>query len=307
MHPLICVLQLILCSYITPSWMQKIQNVSEVRNVDPSAVVFPNSLNSPFNLPNRLGSTGSKDLQNEYLQAVEALFAVTTRLKTFLGKDPNKNVVVSAISTTTVLAEILLGARGDSRRPLLDILTTVNRTSGIAEGTVVEFHQQLGELIKLLQNSAQYDESYHLELASAMFMKKELRLHSDFLKALIDLYSVDVEPVDFSTTPRRSIVLSQWESELSQNDRRSLRPDNISCLAKCMMYFKGDWAKPFKPRYTIPGVFTTNEPHEVNYAHGFHCIAPDTGDTFNIHAFASRLYVNDVRELISSAKTGNCE
>lgn len=316
--------------------MRYVDNVSDVRNVDPSAVVFPSSISSPFNFNNRLQSTDSKDLQKEYLHAVEALFAVTTRLKIFLGKDINKNIIVSPISTTTVLGEILLGARGKSRRQLLDILTTVNRTSGTAEATVVEFHQQLGGLTKLLQTSPDYDESYQLELANAMFLKQQLRLHPHFLNAITDLYAVDIEPMDFRENPVASMkAINLWASRhtrgvIDQVFSEPL-PTWTSVVLTNAIYFKGDWETPFNPDYTIPGSFKTNKTHDVNvqymrgvfdllyvnssrlgcrmialpYKHAnaaMYVILPDSDNDYNIQAFASELSVTDVRELISSAK-----
>ena len=186
-------LLIILCHCTTLTWMRYIGNPYG-RSVDPGAIVFPSSLESPFDLPNRMQSI---ERQKEYLHAVEALFALTTRLKTLLGKDVDKNVLVSPLSTATALGEILIGARGKSRQQLLSMLSTVNRTSGLADATAVEFHLQLGGLIRHLQSSSDYDKSYLLELASAMFLRPDIRVHREFITAITDFYRVDIEPMDF--------------------------------------------------------------------------------------------------------------
>jgi hypothetical protein len=195
MLPFMCTLLLTYFKSTVPAYTHYPEYPSDYYNVDPSSIVFPASIISPFSTPNRLQNSG--DLQTQYLYAVEALFAVTARLKALLSLDTSKNLLVSPISTTTALAELLLGARGSSRRHLLNILTTVNRSTRTAEATVAEFHQHLGGLIKLLQISPDYDESYRLHLASALFLQPGLSLLSDFHRALTDLYGVDVVPADF--------------------------------------------------------------------------------------------------------------
>ncbi|PSN45020.1 hypothetical protein C0J52_24516 [Blattella germanica] len=326
---------LIIGNLILPSCLHYVDHLSENHNVDPSAVVFPSSLLSPFSLPNRLASKDDKvDLHLEYLHAVEALFAVTTWLKTLLGKDETKNILVSPVSTTTALGEILLGARGESRRELLEILTTVNKTSGTAEATVVEFHQQLGGLIKQLQNSADYDSAYQLELASAVFLSPQVHLKRDFINAISDLYGVDIEPMDFSGDPLGALnAMNKWASIHTKGIIDKVfsepLPQSTALVLTNAIYFKGDWETPFNPRYTVPGTFKINETHEVNveymraemqlnyvnssrlgcrmialpYKHSkaaMYIILPDQGNLYNIQEFTASLSVNDVRELISS-------
>jgi serine protease inhibitor len=128
---------------------------------------------------------------------MEALFAVTVRLKELLIPEAKQNLLLSPICTTMALAETLLGARGSSRYQILKILTAVNRTKGTAEATVAEFHQHMGGLIKFLRNSPVLDKSYQLHLASALFIDSLLNLPSDYQTAATELYGLEVTRLNF--------------------------------------------------------------------------------------------------------------
>lgn len=98
------------------------------------------------------------------------------------------------------------------------------------------------------------------------------------------------------------------------------------------IYFKGAWETPFNSQYTVPGKFKYNDTDSVDvqymrgqfnlkyaesnrlgcrmisipYKHGqaaMYAILPDTGDLYNIHQFATGLSLNDITELVDSART----
>jgi len=191
MHSVLQTLILTLCIYSDGAWM----NYTDSQNVDPSSIVFPSSFVPAFSSPER--SHNSDDVPPTYSHAMEALFAVTVRLKELLIPEAKKNLLLSPISTTTALAETLLGARGPSRNQILNILTAVNRTKGTAEATVAEFHQDMGGLIKFLKITPVSDKSYQLHLASALFIDSLLNLSPDYQTAATELYGMEVMHLDF--------------------------------------------------------------------------------------------------------------
>jgi serpin B len=106
-------------------------------------------------------------------------------------------------------------------------------------------------------------------------------------------------------------------------------PRTTAAVLTNAIYFKGDWETPFNPEFTVPGKFNSSDSRSVNvqfmrgqfdlmyaeskrfgcriisvpYKHAeaaMYVILPDTGDVYNIHAFAATLSVDDVRELVSS-------
>lgn len=191
MHSILLASILTLCMSSDGAWMQH----TDSENVDRSSIVFPSSFLSPFSSPER--SHDSEGADAAYSHAVEALYAVTVRLKALLIPEAKRNLLLSPISTTTALAETLLGARGTSRRYILNILTDVNRTKDTAEATVAEFHQHMGGLIKFLKTSPVLDKSYQLHMASALFIDSLLSLSSDYQMAATELYGMEVMRLDF--------------------------------------------------------------------------------------------------------------
>jgi len=191
MHSFLQTLILTLCLYFDGAWM----NYTDSQNVDPSSIVFPSSFVSGFSSPER--SHISDEVHPTYSHAMEAVFAVTVRLKELLIPEAKKNLLLSPISTTTALAETLLGARGFLRNQILNILTAVNRTEGTAEATVAEFHQHMGSLIKFLKTSPVADKSYQLHLASALFIDSLLNLSPDYQTAATELYGMELIRLDF--------------------------------------------------------------------------------------------------------------
>jgi serine protease inhibitor len=177
------------------AWMHDIANSSVDRTVSPSAIIFPSSFIAPFSAKNQGANSDSPEMQ--YIHAVEAVFAVTTRLKVSLGLDTTKNLLVSPISTTTALAQLLLGARGPSRNRLLNILTATRKFRNIQEPTAAEFHVQLAGLIRFLQTNPNDDDAYQLHFASALFLQPGLTLLPNFQAAVTDLYGMDILPADF--------------------------------------------------------------------------------------------------------------
>ena len=182
---------LTLCLSSDGAWM----NYTDSQKVDPSSIVFPGNFMSAFFSPER--SHILDDVHPPYSHAVEALFAVTVRLKELLIPEAKKNLLLSPVSTTVALAETLLGARGSSRNRIVNILTAVNRTKGATEASVAEFHQHMGGLIRLLKTSPALDKSHQLHLASALFVDSPLNLSSDYKTAATELYGMEVIRLEF--------------------------------------------------------------------------------------------------------------
>jgi serine protease inhibitor len=168
---------------------------TDFHDADASSIVFPNSHISTSTTPHPEENPDA--LHSPYSHAVEALFAVSIRLKALLGSDAKGNQLFSPVTTTTALAELLLGARGSSRSQILNILTAANRTHDAAEATAADFHEHLRNLIRTLRTSAVFDNSYYLHLASALFCQQGQSFSSNFINAATELYGLNMMYLDF--------------------------------------------------------------------------------------------------------------
>jgi serine protease inhibitor len=177
---------------MTTAWM----HYADFQDKGSSSIVFPNS---SVSAPSSTAHPDQKAdrLQRPYVHALDALFAVSARLRALLASAAEGNVLFSPVTTTIALAELLLGARGSSRSQILNILTTANRTHNTAEATADEFHQHLSNLIRVLKTSAVFDNSYYLHLASALFFQQGLSPFSSFLNVATELYAMNMFYLDF--------------------------------------------------------------------------------------------------------------
>jgi serine protease inhibitor len=168
---------------------------ADVQKMGPSSIVFPSS--SAAAAASAQPDQDTAYSRRPYSQAVEALFAVGTHLKARVESEAEGNLLLSPITTTTALAELLLGARGSSRRQILNILTAANRNQDTAEATVDVFHQHLANLIRILTTSAVFDNSYYLHLASALFVQVGSSLFPNFVNVATEQYGMDIFYLNF--------------------------------------------------------------------------------------------------------------
>jgi serine protease inhibitor len=183
------VLFLALC--ISTTWM----HYADAQDKVSSSILFPSG--SISDSPAAQSDQNTDHLDRPYFHAVEAINAVSTRLKALATSNAEGNLLLSPMTTTTALAELLLGARGSSRSQILNILTAANRTQGTAEARVDEFHQHLGNLIRILTTSNIFDNSYYLHVASALFFQSGLSLYPSFVNAANELYGMDTFHLNF--------------------------------------------------------------------------------------------------------------
>ncbi|XP_066993462.2 uncharacterized protein [Anabrus simplex] len=294
-------------------------------------IEFPTELRySPFNLRQPNGQ------RKQFEQASEALFAVALRLKSLLDFSINGgNFLVSPLSVAAVLGQLLLGAKGESRRKLSEILSTAKKDGAGASIPDVEYHQQFKTLLSMLETSASgngsnHFENYELHIASAFFIQPDLRLKADYKHAVTDLYDCDVVPVNFSGNPVASQkTVNEWVRRNTRERIISLLsyplPRTTASLIANAIYFRGAWENPFDPELTINGTFKMNSKErvavrymrgqfELRYAESerlgcqmvvlpykhkqasMHIFLPFEKD-YDIRNFTARIGVNDVVEL----------
>lgn len=146
----------------------------------------------------------------QYGLALEAIFGMGIRLHVLLDSSQG-NFVVSPLSTTAVIGQLMLGAEGEFQEQLYDLLSLPKKTSFTNsiyhygkdkknQSYVLpysEFHLQLSSLLKTLA-TRKIGELFTLNLNNALFYNQNLELKNHFKKFLGDLYDSDIEPLDFN-------------------------------------------------------------------------------------------------------------
>lgn len=156
-----------------------------------------------------------------YKLALEAVFGVGIRLQAFLQEEQNENFLVSPISATVVLGQLILGAEGEFRKQLVELLALPN--SHLYENDTYYYHQQkiktknntfalpystlhiqLASLLRALQKMPEDHKNFVLKQKSALFIDQKIQLNKTFRKSLKDFYETRIKVFDFQNKANES-------------------------------------------------------------------------------------------------------
>jgi len=181
--------------------------------------------------------------------------------KKLAAKDDG-NLFVSPYSISTALAMTYGGARGE---------TAAQMGSTLRFGGQGATHPAFSHLRGTL-NSIQEKGHIQLGVANSLWPQKDYAFLPDYLALAKEFYGSEIKPLDFKAdTEGARKEINTWV-ENQTNDRIKdlipkgmLAPSARLVLANAI-YFKGDWARQFKPERTRPAPFklsdgtTTNVP-----------------------------------------------
>lgn len=144
--------------------------------------------------------------------ALEAIVGMGLRLQALHNKTTSKNFVVSPISATVVIAQMMLGAEGkflDDLHQLLSLpnLPTAELVNNKNNQTMklphARFHFQLMSLIKSLKKKK--GEQFKLIQSSALFYNQNIELTDNFQYYLFRFYHTEMWPMDFYKDTKRCV------------------------------------------------------------------------------------------------------
>lgn len=193
-----------------------------------------------------------------YGQALEAIFSITLRLHAIMDTSVNENFVVSPISTTAIIAQLMLGAEGEFREELHNLLSLPASTSSFNvthftkernESQIMPyatFHLQLAILLKHLK-IRKPGEHFVLNLDNALFYNEDIDLRTVFTNTLYKIYDTDITPVDFKNDV--TSIINKWAANHTNGLIKSFLQNppssDTASLFMNSVYFKADWETPF--------------------------------------------------------------
>lgn len=285
-------------------------------------------------------------------RAASALRGVASRLRVLVApsggsrlNDGGANLLMSPLSVAAALGEMLLGAQGETRELLSELLAAPGLSSGTRErdgvvGVVpdLDFHQQFKALLDQLTSVSEYT-GVDLRVASAFFAQRGLPLRVDFQHALHDLYHADVQALDFRDRPAvAQATVNAWASQATRGRIPSilaapLPPSSVALVASAV-YFNGAWKMPFDAEYSINGWFRMNSRRRVavrymrshfskvryaeNTSHGYRLVVLPYKDSqtamyiilpdrkdIDLFAFAMQLSLEKMMDTARAAQTEN--
>jgi serpin B len=166
-----------------------------------------------------------------------------TRLYDKLAEaEPGKNLFLSPFSIRVALAMCAVGARGETRKVLADLIG--------APENVEEQNRLYAELLKSVNGEG--GRAFQLVTANALWGRQGFHFKADFKKAVAAFYDGAFNEVNFVAQPDKAMeTINAWVSDKTREKIKDLihrdfiTPDTRLILTNAI-YFKGQWDKHFK-------------------------------------------------------------
>jgi serine protease inhibitor len=168
-------------------------------------------------------------------------------LKQITREQPDTNVFISPFSVSTALQMVANGAAGETKAEMQRVL----KTAGLPAGT-------LNSACKDLNQSLNSQPGVVLNLANAIWYKKEIKLKPEFVSVNKQFFQAELGGVDF-TKPESAQTINHWadvktSGKIKQVVRWPFDPLTRVILANAI-YFKGKWDRPFDKQATKDHAF----------------------------------------------------
>ncbi|HMF18030.1 MAG TPA: serpin family protein [Gemmataceae bacterium] len=170
------------------------------------------------------------------------------------------NLFFSPYSISNALAMTYAGARGNTAKEMASAMHFDLESA--------RFHPAFAQLIRELQGPVK-GRKYQLNIANRLWGQKDYGFLPDFLKISQDLYQAGLKEVDFidDTDGARKAINAWVEEQTNKKIKELIKPGILSVDTRLVLsnaiYFKAAWLRPFSPKATKPGEFTTSAGKKV--------------------------------------------
>uniref|UniRef100_A0A671VUD3 Thyroxine-binding globulin n=1 Tax=Sparus aurata TaxID=8175 RepID=A0A671VUD3_SPAAU len=164
-----------------------------------------------------------------------------------------KNIFYSPFSVSTALAALSVGARGETHQQLF---------SGLGYNNTLLTQENVNQAFQMLLNRANEATRGFISSGTAVFVDNKFKPQPEFLEALRQSYLADGFNVDFTKTADSENTINEYVKEKTNGkiDKlvSNLDPSTVMYLIS-YIYFKGQWAIPFRPELTKKDMFNVDE------------------------------------------------
>ena len=170
---------------------------------------------------------------------------------------PKENTMISPLSVSLALAMTYNGAVGTTKTEMEKTL----KLYGLTTGQINKAHKAL---VEALQSS---DPDVLLEIANAIYYRKELPVKSNFVEINRDAYDAEITALDFNS-PSALGTINGWVANKTRNKiptiLDSIDPDLVMVLLNAI-YFNGIWKSKFgeKSTHEIPFHYSDGSTKDV--------------------------------------------
>lgn len=163
------------------------------------------------------------------------------------GDKEGENLFYSPTSIAIALAMTSAGARGDTAKQMANVLHW--------EGDAAALHSGMNEWIRRL-NAINQDQQYQLRVANRLWAQQGYKFLDAFLSITREQYQAELGQVDFqSQTEAARQTINRWVEQQTAGKIEDLMPPGAveprnRLVLTNAIYFKGNWAQPFKKSAT---------------------------------------------------------
>ena len=158
------------------------------------------------------------------------------------GAQAGKNLFLSPFSIRVALAMCAVGARGETRRVLADLIG--------APESVDDQNRQFARLLKSVHGEG--DRPFQLVTANALWGQQGYHFNPDYRKVVGEFYDGAFHEINFRAQPDEAVrTINAWVSGKTREKIRGLVNrdfinDDTRLVLTNAIYFKGRWEKEFE-------------------------------------------------------------
>ncbi|MEX2140670.1 MAG: serpin family protein [Pirellulales bacterium] len=163
------------------------------------------------------------------------------------GDKEGENLFYSPTSISMALAMTSAGARGDTAKQMANVLHW--------ERDAAALHSGMNEWIRRI-NAIDQSQEYQLRVANRLWAQQGYKFLADFLMVTRQQYQAELGQVDFQTqTEAARQSINRWVVQQTAGKIEDLLPpgsleQRTKLVLTNAIYFKGNWATPFKKTAT---------------------------------------------------------
>ncbi len=176
-------------------------------------------------------------------------------MKNLINKDKNKNMVISPLSISTILAMTQNGADNETKQEMINCL-------GLKDISDKDINEQYYSLLDYFNNL----KFTNLKAANSIWVNNGINLNSDFKNITNKYYVSQINSEDFKNLNTANKI-NQWV-DVATNGQIKKIIDNIGeyddAILINSLYFKGRWSEEFSPSNTKKEEFTLSSGEKIN-------------------------------------------
>jgi serpin B len=154
----------------------------------------------------------------------------------------HENVMLSPLSVSLALAMTYNGANSETK-------TAMEKTLKVYGLTPDDINKSYFDLVNALKS---IDQKVLLEIANAIYYRKDFEVENNFIKTNQQYYNAEVSSLDFSS-PNALKTINGWVAAKTRNKIETIldeiKPSQVMFLLNAI-YFKGIWTKEFNKKST---------------------------------------------------------